>query len=224
MSSNPDLAPAAFIDSDHPAISDFAHRLAGDATDPVEQARRRFYGVRDEIIYDPYRDYGDPATFRASSVLAAGRGYCVGKASLMAAAARALGIKARLGLADVRNHLATPRLVELMGSDLFILHGYALIELQGRWVKATPTFNLTLCQKFGVKPLEFDGAADALFHPFDVAGRRHMEYVRDHGSYADVPFDFLVAEMRRTYPTLFAANAARGGDFAGEAAATRAAS
>src|SRR5215207_11160183 len=136
------LSPAEFIDSDHPA---------------VHAARRLYLFVRDAIRYDPYVDYTDPETFRASSVLATGRGYCVGKASLYAALCRAAGIPARLGLADVKNHLATPRLLEAVGTDLFAYHGYVEVMPRHEWVKATPTFNVTLCQKLGVPPLAFSG-------------------------------------------------------------------
>jgi len=78
-----------------------------------------YRAVRDEIRYDPYIDYTDPETYRASSVLAKGHGYCVGKASLYVALCRTVGIPARLGLADVKNHLATPRLLEMVGTEVF---------------------------------------------------------------------------------------------------------
>jgi transglutaminase-like putative cysteine protease len=172
---------------------------------------RLYQTVRDEIIYDPYVDLSDPANFRASGVLAAGRGFCIGKAALLAAAARADGIPARVGFADVKNHLTTPRLAETMGSDLFIYHGFTELEIEGRWVKATPAFNLALCKRFRVKPLEFDGRADSVFHPFDEDDRRHMEYLRDRGSFADVPVEEIQAAFRETYPRLYrlGADAAR---------------
>ena len=34
---------------------------------------------------------------------------------------------------------------------------------------------------------EFDGGKDSLFQQFDAVGRRHMEYVNDRGTHADVP-------------------------------------
>jgi transglutaminase-like putative cysteine protease len=210
-----DLAPGDFIDSDADTVRAFAFQHVANVASPVEQARRLYYGIRDTIRYDPYRDYADRATYRASACLAAGSGYCVGKAALYAAACRVIGIPARVGFADVRNHLATPRLLALMGTDTFIWHGYASIQLGGRWLKATPTFNLTLCERFGVKPLEFDGSGDALLHSFDQAGRRHMEYIRDHGTFDDVPVERIMTAMRDAYPGLFAAK--HGGDFAAEA-------
>ena len=65
-----------------------------------------------------------------------------------------------------------------MGTDLFVYHGYTDLCLDGKWVKATPAFNLALCTRFRVKPLEFDGRDDSIFHPFDEDDRRHMEYLR----------------------------------------------
>jgi hypothetical protein len=110
-----------------------------------------------------------------------------------------------VGFADVRNHLTTPRLRQLMGTDLFYYHGYTELYLDGKWVKATPAFDRGLCEKFGVRPLEFDGREDSLFHPFDVSGRRHMEYVRDRGPAADVPVADILETFTRFYPQLTAA-------------------
>src|SRR5690606_31207041 len=130
-----------------------------------------YYIVRDRFLYDPYSvDLSDEG-MRASTVIARGRGYCVTKAALMAAAARAAGIPARLGFADVRNHLATKRLLDMLGTDIFYYHGYVELWLDGKWVKATPAFNIELCDKFRVRPLEFDGRTDSIFHPYDADNR-----------------------------------------------------
>ena len=67
-------------------------------------------------------------------------------------------------------------------------------------MKATPAFNLSLCQRFGVRPLEFDGRHDSLFHEYDHAGRKHMEYVKDRGPYPDVPYEVILADFRKMYP------------------------
>ena len=198
------LEPSEYVDSAAPGIVAFARRTCEGAPDDVTKAVRLYYAIRDGIVYTPYCDFKDPETFRASTCLARGSGFCVAKAALLAAAARASGIPARVGFADVRNHLCTPRLRRLMGTDLFIYHGYAELYLDGKWVKATPAFDLGLCEKFGVRPLEFDGRADSLFHPHDVAGRRHMEYVRDRGPSADVPVAEILEAFQRCYPQLTA--------------------
>src|SRR3990167_7232802 len=79
------LEPGEYVDSGAPNIVAFAGKVCEGATDPI-----------------------------ASACLARGSGFCVAKAALLAAAARASGIPARVGFADVRNHLTTPRLRRLM--------------------------------------------------------------------------------------------------------------
>ena len=204
------LAPAEYVDSDHPAVRAKAAEIAGGIADPVEQARRLYGAVRDGIRYDPYVDYTTTDIYRASTVLAEGHAYCVGKASLYAALCRAAGIPARIGLADVKNHLATPRLLEAVGTDVFAYHGYVEVYPAGTWVKATPTFNLTLCTKLGVAPLEFDGETDALLQSFDQGGREFMSYIVDHGTFVDVPVKFLMREIERLTPKLYKPGGLRG--------------
>ena len=196
------LSAARYIDSADPRVMAFAEKNAKGGGE-CERAVSLYYAVRDQIRYNPFLDFSDAEVFRASTVLKAGQGFCVGKASLLAACARATGIEARVGFADVRNHLTTPRLAETMGSDLFVYHGYTDLRIDGRWVKATPAFNLALCTRFRVKPLEFDGRADSIFHPFDQDERRHMEYLRDRGVYADVPVDEIQRAFRAAYPKFY---------------------
>ena len=144
------LQPGPFIDSDHPEVSAFAECHRGASVDPREQAISLYYAVRDQVRYNPYTFSRDPQTLKASHALSAGESYCVPKALLLAACARHCGIPARIGLADVRNHLATPRLLELLRSEVFAMHGYTELYLGDRWVKATPAFNLALCRVFKV--------------------------------------------------------------------------
>ena len=139
---------------------------------------------------------------RASTTLAAGRGWCVPKAVLLAAACRAIGIPAALGYADVRNHLSTARMRQQMQTDVFYWHGYTAILLDGRWLKATPAFNVELCDKFRIRALEFDGRKDSIYHPLDLDGRQHMEYLAYRGEFADVPLDDMVADFRKYYPAV----------------------
>jgi transglutaminase-like putative cysteine protease len=208
------LAAGEFIDSDHPAVSAFARATAGAERTDVARVLRLFHAIRDGIRYDPYMPMSRRQHFRASYCLEAGRGWCVTKAALLAACARALGIPARCGYADVRNHLATPRLLESLGTDIFYWHSFCDLHLEGKWVKATPAFNKSLCVKFGLKPLEFDGRNDSLFHEFDRQGKRHMEYIHFRGTYADVPYDEIIATFAREYPD---SDAGLHGDFEAEA-------
>jgi transglutaminase-like putative cysteine protease len=193
------LAPTALVDSDHPAVQAFAAPHAGQASDR-ERAVRLYDAVRDGFRYDPYRIDLLPAGMKASAVLEKGYGWCVPKAALLAAACRAAGIPARVGFADVRNHLSTERMRQSMSTDVFVWHGYADLWIDGAWRKATPAFNLSLCDRFGLLPLAFDGVSDSIYHPFDKSGQRHMEYLRQRGAWDDVPLDLLVADFRKVYP------------------------
>ena len=217
------LQPTTFVDSDHPAVIAFARRAGGESGTDLERAVRLYYAVRDEFRYDPYGVEMTEMGMKGSSVLARGNGFCITKGALMAAACRALGIPARLGFADVRNHMASKRMIELMQTDLFVYHGYVEIYLEGKWVKATPVFNLSLCEKFGTLPLEFDGRNDSVFHPFDAAGNRHMEYITDHGTFADLPFDDVLASFKKHYPAMYGDDrgAMPKGDMEAEAEADR---
>jgi transglutaminase-like putative cysteine protease len=204
------LEPGRFIDSGHPAIGGLAERVTAGIADQRSKAIALYHAIRDGVDYDLYLDYTDPSNFRASGVLAHTRGFCVGKAALLAASCRAAGIPARVGYADVRNHMTSRRLYEMMQTDIFTWHSYADIELDGRWVKATPAFDKALCERIGLAPLEFDGEEGSLFQPIDPEGRRRMEYLNFRGVFADVPVEEIVADFRVRYPGLFGGDASRG--------------
>jgi transglutaminase-like putative cysteine protease len=211
------LEATYFIDKDHPEIAAFAQQHAGNCGTMTRKAVALYYAVRDCIRYNPYTMEPDKAFMKASSTLKRGQGYCVAKAVLLSACARNMQIPARLGFADVKNHLNTAKLKDLMGTDIFIYHGYTELFLNEKWVKATPAFNLELCTSFNVKPLEFDGTCDSIFHPFDNEGRLHMEYIKDHGSFADLPWDTIMKASMKLYPRYFESMERKSRDFAREA-------
>lgn len=195
------LSSTRQLDSDHPAVVAFARTHAVGA-DVRSRAVALYLAVRDGFRYDPYRIDLSPHGMRASTVLELGTGWCVTKGALLTAAARAAGIPARLGFADVRNHLSTERLRQTIKTDLFIWHGYVEMWLDDAWRKCTPAFNLTLCERFGLLPLDWDGRSDSLYHPYDRAGNRHMEYVHQRGTFDDLPLEQIVADFEATYPGL----------------------
>lgn len=196
------LRADAFADADHAAVVEFSARWAGEAVGDRERAIALYLAVRDQVRYDPYHIDLRPQAMRASATLARGWGFCIAKAVLLVAAARVQGIPSRLGFADVRNHLTTERLRRSMGTDVFVWHGFAELLIDGKWVKATPAFNRSLCQRFGVPVLEFDGIHDSVFQPVDSEGKRFMEYLRDHGRYAELPLDQLRRAFEEAYPQL----------------------
>ena len=194
------LEPGEFIDSDDQEVCAFANQKCGSATTPRDSIINVYYAVRDEIFYDPLFVGPYPQYFRASDCLRARRGFCIPKSALLAACARALGIPARVGYADVKNHLSTPRLDELVGGNVYTWHSYTDLYLDDRWVKATPVFNISLCERFGVHPLDFDGRVDSLFQEYDRTGQRHMQYLKYRGDYADVPYETIIEAFRKNHP------------------------
>jgi len=195
------LRPTRFFDCDTPALRAAAERVVAGAADDVARAVRLFYWVRDGWRYDPFSITLDPADYVASHVLDRDRGYCVTKAVLTCAAARAVGIPSAIGFSDVTNHLSSAKLKQWMGgNEVFVDHGYSLLYLEGRWVKAASAFNIQLCDRFDVRPTEFDGRSDAILQEFDRHRRRHMEYLVDHGSWSDLPFERIARDLRESYP------------------------
>ena len=202
------LSPTYFVDSDHPEVIAFARRAIGDAEGSRERASRLFRAVRDGLRYDPYSVMLERDAYRASAIALRDRAFCVPKAILLCAVARASGIPARLGFADVKNHLSSEKLLRTLGTDLFVFHGYVELWIDGVPRKASPAFNAALCARFGVAPLEFDGTSDALLQAYDGAGHRLMEYVRERGLYLDLPYDEMMRAFAETYGMKSAESAA----------------
>jgi transglutaminase-like putative cysteine protease len=196
---SPYLCATPVIDFNTPAVAEFAQKNSAGESDPIKQAVNLYYTVRDQIRYDPYTIDLSVEGLRASTTLQKGRGWCVAKAILLAACCRYLKIPARLGFADIRNHLSTERMRQQMKTDVFYWHGYTSIHLDGKWVKATPAFNIELCEKFRIKPLDFDGKTDSIYHPFDLTGNKHMEYLRYRGEFEDVPINDIKETFYREY-------------------------
>lgn len=196
------LQPTEILDFNHPSVVEFVDQHTKGAANQTDRAVRLYFAIRDGIRYDPYSIELSVEALRASTTLEVGKGWCVPKGALLAACCRLIGIPTKLGYADVRNHLSTARMRAQMKTDTFSWHGYTSIHLNGQWVKATPAFNIELCRRFQLRPLDFDGTCDSIYHPFDLLGNKHMEYLRYHGEYSDVP----LAEMAINFPQHFLKN------------------
>ncbi len=193
------LKPTFVIDSDSEVIKEKATLLTEKYDSQKEKAKELFYFVRDEVKYNPYPS-SSIEDYCASKTLERGEGYCVQKAVVLTALARAVGIPARLGFADIKNHLAPKELIEMIGTNVFVYHGYSELWLNNKWVKATPAFNIAMCNKFDIKPVEFDGVTDAIFHERNMKGELHIEYIKYHGTFADLPFKEIMQAFIDQYP------------------------
>ncbi|OEJ53102.1 transglutaminase-like domain-containing protein [Streptomyces agglomeratus] len=197
------LRPTYFLDHDAPEIQEFVDRWVTDRDAPAaKKAVELYYAVRDHVFYEVYDADLSHEGLRASSIAVGGQGFCLHKSILYAAAVRAVGIPSRLVYGDVRNHLASDRLKQHIGGDVFF-HGLTSVFLDGRWMKATPVFNKLLCRLYGMTPLEFDGTGDSLYHPFDGDegdSSQAMQFLRMHGEFDDLPYDYVMTNMRAKHP------------------------
>jgi transglutaminase-like putative cysteine protease len=189
------LQPAEFINSDSEEVKAYTKKVIGNSTDPVEQAVKLYYAVRDDFNYNPYNINLSREAMKATTLLSRDNGYCVEKACLLAACARVAGIPSRLGFARVRNHIGTAKLEEILKSNVLVFHGYTEFFLEGKWVKATPAFNKSLCTKLQVEPLEFNGREDSVFQSYNKEGGQFMEYLHDYGNFSDVPYDLFIIHI-----------------------------
>ena len=197
---NPYLMPTDIIDSDHPRVRQYAREILGTRPlNPIQKATRLYYAVRDDIGYNPYSPFYRPEHFQASKVISRKKGFCISKASLLCALGRLCGIPTRVGFATVRNHIATKQLIELLGSNIFVYHGYTEFLLENGWIKATPAFDRHTCKRHCIAPLEFDGRKDSIFHAYNNEKQLFMEYLEYHGSHITIPVKKIVAAFKKAY-------------------------
>lgn len=193
------LAASDIIERDHPRIRELVAPLQAAASSPADLARRVFELARDAVAYSPYVPFYEREHYRATATLERGRGFCVQKAVVLVTLARAAAIPARLVFADMRNHRAPAHLVEILGGNLFTWHSYGRLQVDGRWLDATPAFDRALCEEHDLPLVTFDGHASAIFPATDHAGRRYAEYVTQRGVYDDVPLAPMLAAWEETY-------------------------
>ncbi len=197
------LKPTEFLDFDNSDVREFAERNSDAKKSATENAVSLYYAVRDGFTYNPYTLDLRRTGLRASNLVGRKSGYCIEKAILLAASARAVGVPSRLSFYNVKNHIATERIEKILGTNVLVFHGAAELFVNGKWLKTTPAFNKRLCEKLNVAPLEFDGTCDSIFQQFDESGAVFMDYLHEYGDFADFPYELALSEMRKNYPHIF---------------------
>ncbi len=196
------LNSSPYFNYEHASVQAFSAKVIQAGMSETEKAVALYYAVRDGIRYNPYVFEREKSGFSASHAIEMGQSYCIPKAVLLAALCRLNDIPARIGLMDIKNHLSSPALIEYLRSEIFVMHGYTEIYLEGKWVKATPAFDAKLCAHMEVKPLEFNGKDDSIFHEYNGEGERYMEYVTDHGLFSELPYEKIIQHISEAYPHL----------------------
>lgn len=190
------------FDFDHPAVAGLCRQLTEGCSSDIEKAVRLFYYVRDNCHYNMYATTGDRDAYHSSAILASGQGWCLQKAILLSSLARGAGIPSRLILVSIRNHKSPPETLEMMGDNLFFPHAYNHLFLNGKWVKAAATFDREICERIQVPTVEFDGEHDAILSPLDLNGQPYIEYVKEYGYFAYLPWDFILENAYKVYGDL----------------------
>jgi len=199
------LKAGVYTNSDHPDVIAYAQEKTQGIETKKEQVIALYYAIRDGFKYNPYHIVLKPYAMKASYLLTKDYGHCIEKSNLFVACVRSLGIPSRLAYGNVKNHLGTSSLEDSLKTNVLVFHGYGEVFLNNKWVKATPVFNVELCDKLGVEPLDFDGENDAVFQKSDKKGNPFMEYTEDHGTFTDVPLEAIIAGMKAHYPHFFEA-------------------
>lgn len=186
------LAPAPGVQCEPREVFELARRVAKGSANDVEAARRLFEFVRDTVRYSVRVPFDSLEHYLALNTLARGRGYCVQKAALLCALARAVGIPARLGFADIENNLLPEGLYEITGGKILTYHSFVEWYVGGAWYKATPSFDKAISAEQGWRLVEFVAGQDLLLPATDLAGRPHISYLRYRGWRLGVPMDEMM--------------------------------
>ena len=197
------LEATYYFDYKDEAIQDLISEFKTPALPHREKAIGLYLKIRDQWKYNPYHISLAKEKFRASVIAGKSTGNCVEKSILLIACLRGVGIPARLHLGKVKNHIAVERLTEKFGSNELTPHGMVNIYLNKKWLKASPAFNKTLCEKFRVAPLEFDGENHSFLQQYNSEGSLFMEYTDDYGHFEDVPVEFMKQNIKAHYPHIF---------------------
>ncbi len=197
------LKATYYFDYETEEIQKLIQKFKTDTLTQKEKAKQLYLKIRDNWRYNPYRISLSKENYKASVIAKKTETHCIDKSILLIACLRGLQIPAKIHLAKVKNHIGVERLVEKFGTNEISPHGMVAIFLDGKWLKASPAFNIELCLKCNVAPLEFDGENDSIFQEFDNSGNEFMEYLEDYGSFEDVPIDFIFDNFKENYPKIF---------------------
>jgi hypothetical protein len=193
------LKPSPGIQCDHPKVRALAAKVTKKAVKEAEAARLLFEFVRDTVRYSVYVPFTRLEDYLALNTLKRGAGFCAQKAALLGALARSAGIPARLGFADIRNDLLPAHLAEIMPDRVIYHHTFLEWRINGRWLKATPSFDAQLTLREGWHLVEFSPEADALLPATDLSGRPHVTYLRYHGWRTGMPVKEFLKVTAQAY-------------------------
>tara|TARA_R110002049_G_scaffold61169_2_gene163272 strand:- start:1658 stop:2293 length:636 start_codon:yes stop_codon:yes gene_type:complete len=198
--------PTYYFDFENNSVQNLISEFKTTELNDKEKAIGIYTKVRDNWKYDPYSISLLREKYKSSLIAEKQSGNCVEKSIILISCLRALGIPARLHLGKVKNYIAVEKLTEKFGSNELTPHGMVNVYLNNKWLKMSPAFNKSLCEKLNVEPLDFDGENNSFLQQFNSEGNRFMEYIDDYGYFDDVPVDFMIKNVKEHYPHIFNTN------------------
>lgn len=195
------LMPTKLIESSHPAIIAKARELSQGTSSAEEQARNIFYFVRDKIRYEFKAKYL-AEQYHASYILQNRKGFCTQKAILFCALARSCGIPAGLFFYDIVDYMLPKRMVMLMKTNRLYYHGIVTLQLNGAWQQLDATLHRELVQRNNLPLVEYVPNQDCLIPARTNSGEKYIEYVKNHGLFADISFEQIIQWFLASYPHL----------------------
>ncbi|MBN1802827.1 MAG: transglutaminase domain-containing protein [Candidatus Lokiarchaeota archaeon] len=204
MNQNEYLQSNEFFDFNKKRVKQKAFEIVKDLSSKKEMLIALFYWVRDNIKYNMMSYVPEiKANFKASVTLRRKYGFCLSKSVLLSTFARAIGLPARIHAVDIINHKISPKVIDLMETNVFHYHAYSEVYIGGKWIKLAPVFDKNTAVKGGFLPLvEFDGENDALFSSTDLEGKPFVEYVKDRGTHETVPIEDIRRLFSKKYKKL----------------------
>lgn len=200
------LESTYYFDFENDSVQNLISEFKTETLSDKEKTIGIYTKVRDNWKYDPYSISLSKEKYKSSYIAEKQSGNCVEKSIILIACLRALGIPTRLHLRKVKNHIAVERLTEKFGSNELTPHGMVNVFLNDKWLKMSPAFNKSLCEKLNVEPLDFDGENNSFLQQYNSEGTRFMEYIDDYGYFDDVPLDFMIKNLKEHYPNIFDTN------------------
>ena len=195
------LKSTQLINSNNDKIIKKANQLTSVALKTEDKAEKLFYFMRDQIRYVFHAD-SNKESYKASSILEKGRGFCTQKSIHFCSLARACGIPAGIYFYDIDDYTLPPAYIELLRTKRLYRHGIVALHLNGKWNKYDATLDIKLVNKNNLIPVEFYPDRDCLLHEKTKSGSKHIEYVNDYGLVADVSFEEIKLWFKQHYSHL----------------------
>ncbi len=187
-----------FFDFENPQIKQIVERIKNGFSEK-ETAKKLFYFVRDKIPYTMITGFSEKKDYKASEILKRGRGFCIQKAVLLVAMLRCAGIPSAIAFADIVNYKIPEEVKDFLGTNYFPFHGFVVLKIENKWLKATPTFDRETCLRTGYPVVEFDGENDCTLPLYTESGEKFVEYKKFYGVSLDMPLKKILSQWEKVY-------------------------